>query len=192
MNVILFGQKHFACEIAKLIRSRPDWRLCAVSAPPGDRLRHFATYRGTAVLDGPGNLRAEHLREVCGGSAPDLIVTAHCHDFIPTHVRQAARFGAIGYHPSLLPLRRGRHAVEDAVREGDRVTGGTVYRLDDGWDTGPVIAQRHAFVRESDTAQTLWRETLAPLGIELFHEAFDVISGELNKSSASTAPKKAS
>lgn len=172
MNIILFGQKHFGCEVAKLILEMPGLHLAAISAPPEDRLHSFAQEQNIPVLDKARNLTAEDLHDVCNGRAPDLIVLAHCHDFIPAHIRNAATHGAIGYHPSLLPLRRGRHAIPDTIKEGDKVTGGTIYRLDDGWDTGPVLAQRHTFVKPTDTPATLWRETLAPLGVELFKEAF--------------------
>lgn len=70
MNVILFGQKHFACQVAGLIRSRPGWHLRAVSAPPGDRLRREANYPGTSILDSARNLNAADLHKACGGTAP--------------------------------------------------------------------------------------------------------------------------
>jgi len=44
--------------------------------------------------------------------------------------RARARVAAIGYHPSLLPLHRGRDALRWTIRDGDRVTGGSVYRGD--------------------------------------------------------------
>lgn len=44
------------------------------------------------------------------------------------------------YHPSLLPLHRGQDAVE-AATGGDKVTGGTVFHLDEGFDTGPIAFQ---------------------------------------------------
>lgn len=176
MKTIIFGQKHFACEVARLIMARPGWQLCAISAPPGDRLAKLAADHQIPLLGKARALTAAYLRHVCRDNTPDLIVTAHCHDFIPAHIRNAAAHGAIGYHPSLLPLRRGRHAIPDTIREGDKVTGGTIYRLDDGWDTGPILTQRHAFVKATDTPRTLWRDTLAPLGLELFAEAFDLLA----------------
>lgn len=100
----------------------------------------------------------------------DLIVAAHSHDFIGERTRQRAKWGGIGYHPSLLPLHRGRDAVRWAIRMRERVTGGSVYRLSNRMDGGDVLAQRHVFIRPDDTAEELWRRELAPLGVELLSQ----------------------
>ena len=81
--------------------------------------------------------------------------------------RLRAKWGGIGYHPSLLPLHRGRDSTRWAIRMGERVTGGSVYRLSNRMDGGDVLAQRHVFIRPGDTAEELWRRDLAPLGVEL-------------------------
>ena len=102
--------------------------------------------------------------------ATDLMIAAHAHVYIPGSLRAQARLGAIGYHPSLLPLHRGRDAIRWALHMGERVTGGTVYRMDDNVDTGPVLAQEHVLVRPGDTPLELWRRELAPLGLKLFEQ----------------------
>ncbi|GAA5482073.1 formyltransferase family protein [Haloferula sargassicola] len=174
MNVIVAGQKHFAHEVAEMIARRPGWQIVGVSCPVGgdrpDRLAEFAQNRGIPVIPS-GSFTAAAARAV----APDLdlIVCAHCHDFIGERLRSTARLGALGYHPSLLPLHRGRSAIEWAIRMRERVTGGTVYWMDDVADGGPIAAQRHVFIRPDDDAATLWRRDLAPLGLELLGEVFD-------------------
>lgn len=50
---------------------------------------------------------------------------------------------------------------------GDRVVGGSVYHLSDGVDAGPIAAARHVVVPLGLTASELWREHLAPLGLDL-------------------------
>lgn len=111
---------------------------------------------------------------VCGGCV-DLIVAAHCHDFIGRKTRLRATLGALGYHPSLLPRHRGRSAIEWAIRFGEPITGGTVYWMNDTVDGGPVAAQRHVQIRPRDTASVLWSRDLAPLGLELFAEVFSAL-----------------
>ena len=66
-----------------------------------------------------------------------------------------ARFRAINVHPSLLPRFPGTHAVEDALAAGLEETGVTVHFVDEGTDTGPVIAQEAVPVLAGDTADTL-------------------------------------
>ena len=65
------------------------------------------------------------------------------------------RFPAINVHPSLLPAFPGAHAVEDALAARVCETGATVHFLDDGVDTGPVIAQERVPIRRGDTSETL-------------------------------------
>ncbi len=65
------------------------------------------------------------------------------------------RFPAINVHPSLLPAFPGLRAVEEALAAGVAETGATVHFLDEGIDTGPVIAQEKVRVLPGDTAETL-------------------------------------
>jgi len=161
MNVLLAGQKWFGAEVFAALRALPGVSVRAVSAPPDDRLARAAWAAGVEIIQA-GGLRAETMPP-----SVDLIVAAHSHDFIGERTRLRARFGGIGYHPSLLPLHRGRDAVRWAVRMRERVTGGSVYRLSNRMDGGDVLAQRHVFIRPDDTAEELWRRDLAPLGVEL-------------------------
>ena len=77
---------------------------------------------------------------------------------------------------SAAPLHRGRDAVEWAIRMRDRVTGGTVYWMDDRADGGPVVCQEFCFVRPNDTAEDLWRRDLGPMGVRLLEQAVSLIS----------------
>ena len=61
----------------------------------------------------------------------------------------------INVHPALLPQFPGAHAIEDALAAGVRVTGATVHYVDEGVDTGAVIAQRQVPVSDGDTVETL-------------------------------------
>ncbi|MBD0289748.1 MAG: phosphoribosylglycinamide formyltransferase [Thermoleophilia bacterium] len=66
-----------------------------------------------------------------------------------------ARFPALNVHPSLLPAFPGMHAVRDALSAGVAETGVTVHFLDEGVDTGPVVAQEPVAVHPRDTVETL-------------------------------------
>ena len=61
----------------------------------------------------------------------------------------------INVHPALLPQFPGAHAIEDALAAGVPVTGATVHYVDEGVDTGDVIAQREVQVLDGDTVETL-------------------------------------
>ena len=61
----------------------------------------------------------------------------------------------LNIHPSLLPRHPGAHAQRDVIASGDSVTGCTVHFVDDGVDTGAIIAQSEVPVHKSDTIEIL-------------------------------------
>jgi phosphoribosylglycinamide formyltransferase 1 len=81
---------------------------------------------------------------------PDLVVSAGFMKLVGPAV--LASFGGrlVNTHPALLPAFPGAHAVRDALAAGVTVTGATVHLIDDGLDTGPVLAQREVAVRPDD------------------------------------------
>jgi phosphoribosylglycinamide formyltransferase-1 len=91
----------------------------------------------------------------CEGYAPDLIVLAGFMKLLgPAFL---AEFGGrvINTHPALLPAFPGMHAVRDALAYGVRVTGCTVFIVDTGTDTGPVVAQAAVPVHDDDDEAAL-------------------------------------
>jgi phosphoribosylglycinamide formyltransferase-1 len=68
-----------------------------------------------------------------------------------------ARFGGrlINTHPALLPSFPGMHAVRDALEHGARVTGCTIFLVDAGTDTGPIVAQVAVPVNDDDDEASL-------------------------------------
>lgn len=173
MRILISGQKQFGADVFNLVRQLGHV-VVAVAAPAvsgsktttgeamPDRLRFAAESAGVPWIP------SENLRAATVPDGTDLIVAAHSHAFIGRATRNRARLGAIGYHPSLLPLHRGRDAVRWVVHMRERVTGGTIYWLTDTMDGGPIAAQAHVMIRPDDTAGSLWRERLAPLGLRLF------------------------
>ena len=178
MRVFISGQKQFGAAVFKLCQQL-GLIIAGVSAPPFagdgkrlDRLRAAAGDTGVLWM-AAGALTADTLPP-----GIDLIICAHSHDFVGQRTRLKARLGAIGYHPSLLPLHRGRDAVRWAIKMGDRVTGGSIYWLTDNIDAGPVAAQGWCFIRPGDTPEELWRRDLFPLGLALMEKCLrDLLRG---------------
>lgn len=176
MKVLVCGQKRFGRDVAELILSRPGWEVVGISCPvrtgPDLDKLHILALNNDLPLIPAGCLNRDTVEAVCGEGL-DLIVAAHCHDFIGRKTRHRALLGALGYHPSLLPRHRGRSAVEWAIRFREPITGGTVYWMNDTVDGGPIAAQRHVSIRPDDTPREIWARELAPLGLALFGEVFD-------------------
>ncbi|MFE1433431.1 phosphoribosylglycinamide formyltransferase [Streptomyces griseoaurantiacus] len=90
------------------------------------------------------------LTEAVAAHEPDLVVSAGFMKIVGKEF--LARFGGrfVNTHPALLPSFPGAHGVRDALAYGVRVTGCTVHFVDDGVDTGPIIAQGVVEVRDED------------------------------------------
>ncbi|WP_411091228.1 phosphoribosylglycinamide formyltransferase [Streptomyces sp. 049-1] len=86
---------------------------------------------------------------------PDLVVSAGFMKIVGKEF--LARFGGrfVNTHPALLPSFPGAHGVRDALAYGARVTGCTVHFVDDGVDTGPIIAQGVVEIRDEDDESAL-------------------------------------
>ncbi|MFI1175507.1 phosphoribosylglycinamide formyltransferase [Streptomyces melanogenes] len=95
------------------------------------------------------------LAEATAAYDPDLVVSAGFMKIVGKHF--LARFGGkvVNTHPALLPSFPGAHGVRDALAYGAKVTGCTVHFVDDGVDTGPIIAQGVVEVRADDTEDAL-------------------------------------
>jgi methionyl-tRNA formyltransferase len=80
-----------------------------------------------------------------------------------------APHGSLNVHASLLPLYRGAAPIPAAILAGDLGTGVTIMRMDEGLDTGPILAQAELAILPHDTTATL-TATLAVLGAQLLIE----------------------
>ncbi|AZQ75665.1 phosphoribosylglycinamide formyltransferase [Streptomyces luteoverticillatus] len=97
----------------------------------------------------------EALTEATAGYEPDLVVTAGFMKIVGRAF--LARFGGriVNTHPALLPSFPGAHGVRDALAYGVKVTGCTVHLVDEGVDTGPIIAQGVVEIRDEDDESAL-------------------------------------
>ena len=97
---------------------------------------------------------------------PDLVVSAGFMRILGTRVVSTFEGDLINTHPALLPKFPGAHAVRDALAAGATVTGSTVHFVDEGMDTGAIIAQREVAIESGDNEETL-------------HERIKVVEREL-------------
>ncbi len=103
----------------------------------------------------------ERLRAV----APDATVVVAYGELLSPDVLGVARLGSLNLHFSLLPRWRGASPVQHAILEGDAVTGVSVMLMDEGLDTGPVLARSAIPIRSDDDSGSLG-ERLATFGAE--------------------------
>ena len=106
------------------------------------------------------------------------------------------KFGSINVHSSLLPKYRGAAPVNWSIINGDKTTGVTIMKMDEGMDTGDIILSKKLDISAYDNVETL-TEKLAIVGsnlIEIFINNFKNKGNEFesfpqNDAESSTAPK---
>jgi phosphoribosylglycinamide formyltransferase-1 len=97
----------------------------------------------------------ERLADRVASYDPDLVILSGFMRILPPgFVRRFAPM-LLNTHPSFLPDFPGAHAVRDAVEAGAPETGASVIVVDDGVDTGPILAQKHVPIVDGDTESTV-------------------------------------
>lgn len=95
------------------------------------------------------------LREAAQEHRPDLVVCAGFMKLLGKGFLEAFKNRCVNTHPALLPSFPGMHGVRDALAYGVKVTGCTVFVVDEGVDAGPIIAQEAVPVHDLDDEDTL-------------------------------------
>jgi methionyl-tRNA formyltransferase len=149
-RTVFIGTGGFGVRALDVLASLPDVRIVGiVSAPPrpaGRRqeltptpIAETAARLGLAPILTPDRLRdAAAILDVLELS-PDLVVLADYGRIVPPPLL-GTRHGALNLHPSLLPRHRGATPVPATILAGDSETGVSIIRMDEGVDTGPIVA----------------------------------------------------
>ena len=144
---------------------RPAGRGRRMVASP---VKEFALAEGIPVFQ-PERLRRVEAVEHVRAWSPDLMVVAAYGQILRPAVLEIPRLGVLNVHASLLPRWRGAAPVQAALLAGDTVTGVTIIKLDEGMDTGPIIAKREVPILPGETAGEL-ETRLAEIGAQLLLE----------------------
>lgn len=148
--------------LAQAVLDTPGVEVVAVGSDrPGAGVLDRASRVGVPTFLCPlarGGDRGEWNRELAdqiAGYGPDWVVSAGFMRILGPEFLARFPSRVLNTHPALLPAFPGAHAVADALDAGVKVTGSTIHLVDEGVDTGPVIAQAPVAVREDDTTDTL-------------------------------------
>ena len=95
------------------------------------------------------------LTRACAGVQPDLIILAGFMKLVGPCFLAAFGGRVINTHPALLPSFPGMHGVRDALDHGAKVSGCTVFLVDEGTDSGPIVAQAAVPVMDDDDEAAL-------------------------------------
>ncbi len=133
----------------------------------------WADERGIEVLT-PARPREPEFLDRLRKLAPDCVPVVAYGALVPPEALEIPAHGWVNLHFSLLPAWRGAAPVQHAVLHGDPITGASVFRLEEGLDTGPVFGTLTEQIRPTDTAGDLL-ERLAVAGAGLLVAVLDGI-----------------
>ena len=181
MRIILIGQAAFAEKsLEQLVGQGED--IVAVYCPPDapggrlDPLKQKALQLGIPVRQ-HRSLKAPEVRDEFASFDADLAILAFVTQIVPREVFSVPRLGSICFHPSLLPRYRGASALNWALINGESITGLTLFWVDPGMDTGPILLQKEVAVDPDDTTGSLYFNKVFPLGVDAIGEAVALIKG---------------
>ena len=149
-KIIFFGTPEFAVSILDALMTsgydvtavytqtdKPKGRGNKVQMPP---VKEYALCHGIPVYQ-PRTLRDDAVLDEIEAMAPDMIVVAAYGKIFPKRLLEIPEYGCINVHGSLLPSYRGAAPVQRSIINGETLTGVTIMRMDEGCDTGDMIAK---------------------------------------------------
>ena len=105
---------------------------------------------------------------------PDVMVVAAYGQILPKAVLEIPKLGCLNIHASLLPRWRGAAPIERAILEGDRETGISIMKMNEGLDTGDILLDKKCTISNHETAQTL-HDTLSNIGANAILETLNML-----------------
>lgn len=155
-----------------------DEEIVAVISRPGvqgETIKEIAYKYYLPLYQPAENVNDPAFIEVLRKLEPDMSISMYFGRLFSPDLLQVPKSGCINMHPTLLPKGRGQGPSTWPIVNGDTETGQTIHYLDEGIDSGDIIAQRAIPIAPDDTSATLGRK-LADLGYELFVETWPQIS----------------
>ncbi|MFP4163936.1 MAG: methionyl-tRNA formyltransferase [Chitinispirillaceae bacterium] len=202
MKIVFMGSAEFG--IPALEQIMKDHTVAAVvSTPPRRKGRGlklfdspvstFAQNHNLHPVLTPENLKSpDFIAQLKSFNADLFVVVAF--RILPREIFTIPCLGTLNIHASLLPRYRGAAPIQRAIEAGERETGITIFRIDEGIDTGEILAQKSTPIDPSETTPLLY-ERLCHMGAELLGETLNRIGSEdirpleQNPHQATKAPK---
>jgi methionyl-tRNA formyltransferase len=175
LRIIFMGTPDFAVPTLRAILAAGHEVVAVYSQPPraagrGMALRkspvHQAAEQAGLAVATPERLKSAQEQERFRALHPDAAVVVAYGLILPKPILDAPRFGCFNVHASLLPHWRGAAPINRAIMAGDRETGVSIMRVDEGLDSGPVCLEARVVIGPEETAGEL-HDRLASIGADL-------------------------
>ena len=202
MRIVFAGTTANAAEILSALANNPGHEIVAVLTRTDALVgrKKLLTQTPVAVVAESlglpiykANKLDETLEDELAKLNADLGVVVAYGALLKTSTLKIPKFGWINIHFSLLPRWRGAAPVQRALIAGDKETGVTIFQLDEGMDTGPIIAQVETKIEPDENADNLLTR-LTQLSISMLDETLATIASGLyspafQKGVSTLAPK---
>lgn len=169
LNALLASPHHL-----KAIYTQPDRKAGRGRKLQASAVKTWGIAHDVPVYQ-PSHFKEQHSIETLKALAPDLLVVIAYGLILPPEVLNIPRYGAINVHASLLPRWRGASPIQHAILYGDNETGITLMQMDEGMDTGDILATVPCPISQDDTAETL-HDKLSKLSCEPLLTTLDAIA----------------
>ena len=148
---------------------RPKGRGKVLTACP---VKVFAEENNLLVIQ-PEDFKDKQSQTQLALLNPDVMVVAAYGQILPKSILQIPKLGCLNIHASLLPRWRGAAPIERAILEGDRETGISIMKMNEGLDTGDILLDKKCMISNHETAQTL-HDTLSNIGANAILETLNI------------------
>ena len=181
LNVIFAGTPAFAASSLQVLLDSPHTVRAVYTQPdrPAGRGRKLTASPVKALalahdipVRQPKTLRDAGVQAELAALDADVMIVVAYGLILPAEVLDAPRLGCLNVHASLLPRWRGAAPIQRAILAGDRETGVTLMKMDEGLDTGDMLLKVRSPIHDDDTAQTL-HDRLAELGAQALLDTLD-------------------
>lgn len=174
MRIVYFGNNRVGVEVLAWLREQGE-ELAALVVHPRDEGRHLEELRAAAGLPddriwSAPELDDPHVVEALAALEPNLGLSVFFGYILRSSVLGLFPAGVVNLHPSYLPFNRGAHPNVWSLVEGTPA-GTSLHYVDEGVDTGDVIARRQVEVEPVDTGKTLYRKLEAAC-VDLFRDTW--------------------
>jgi methionyl-tRNA formyltransferase len=155
-----------------LVLTRPDRPAGRGLKPQSSAVKRLALERGLPLLQ-PSTLGDAATLAAVAAARPAALVVAAYGLILPPALLALPPLGCLNVHASLLPRWRGAAPIQRALLAGDKTTGITIMKMDEGLDTGAILLQDATAIAPDDTAGSL-HDKLAALGARLIVRALEI------------------
>ena len=151
-------------EIAGVV-TQPDKPRGRGKASAMTPVKEAALELGLTVYQ-PSRVREQSFMDTVRALNPDVIVVSAFGQIIPKALLELPRYGCVNIHASLLPKYRGAAPIQWAVMDGEPISGVTIMQMDEGLDTGDMLAKTEVPLEPDETGGSLF-DKLSRAGAEL-------------------------